>query len=307
MDTDFEFTFTVFTPSYNRASTLPRVYESLLSQTFRDFEWIIVDDGSTDDTPRLVNQWKERATFPIRYYRQENGGKHRAFNFGVRQAKGRLFLTIDSDDAIVPEALETLYLYWERIPTEIRHTYSAVTGLCVNAQGDLIGNAFPTDDYLDSNSIEIHAKYGVTGEKCGFQRTDLLREYPFPEIEGEKFIPESIVWNRLGLKYKTRYINRVLRIYYENAEDGLTVASVRVRSQNPVGVRLYYKEYLELPLPKSFESYFRNLVNYVRFSFHGQIGVTQMVKESPVRVLAVLVMPLGFVLYITDRLGLRKL
>ena len=196
----YQYVFTVFTPTFNRAHTLHRVYESLKAQTYRDFEWLIVDDGSTDNTRKLVEQWQQENLFPIRYLYQENSGKHIAFNRGVREAKGELFLTFDSDDSCVPQALERFKYHWDSIPEDKKEKFSAVTALCINQEGEQIGNSFPFE-VTDSDSIEIRTKYGVVGEKWGFQRTEVLKMFPFPEIPGEKFITEGIVWNRLSRQY----------------------------------------------------------------------------------------------------------
>src|SRR5216684_1317229 len=118
-NTNYRYVFTVFTPTFNRSLTLSRVYESLRLQTFRDFEWLIVDDGSTDGTKGLVEKWQAESAFAIRYIYQENQGKPAAFNHGVQEARGELFLTLDSDDACVPQALERLKCHWDGIsPTE---------------------------------------------------------------------------------------------------------------------------------------------------------------------------------------------
>ena len=137
--------FTVFTPTYNRAATLPRVYASLAAQTCRDFEWLVVDDGSTDGTAALVEGWRRAAPFPLRYLRQANAGKHVAHNRGVAAARGALFLTLDSDDACVPEALARFRHHWEAIPAAARGGFSAVTALCVDPAGQLLGPPFPRD------------------------------------------------------------------------------------------------------------------------------------------------------------------
>jgi glycosyltransferase involved in cell wall biosynthesis len=290
------FLFTVFTPTYNRAHTLHRVYDSLKAQTYRDFEWLIVDDGSTDDTKQLVEQWQKEANFPIRYIYQENAGKHVACNRGVREAKGELFLTFDSDDACVPEALERFKYHWDSIPEDKRDNFSAVTALCVDQDGKLVGNTFPFD-ITDSNSIEIHTKYNSFGDKWGFQRTEVLKEFPFPEFPGEKFIAEGIVWNRLSSKYQTRYVNEKLKIV-EYREDGITASSGRMRARHPRGARLYYQEYLRLDIP--LKNKIRNLINYIRFSFHAHFSVQKVVIESEYTVLAMLLLPVGYLIYRKD-------
>src|SRR5687767_5062754 len=208
----YDYAFTVFTPTYNRAHTLERVYASLDAQSFRDFEWLIVDDGSTDDTRSLVERWRQQARFPIRYLWQENSGKHVAFNVAVREARGELFLPFDSDDGCVPHALECFRRHWESIPGDRRARFSAVTALCKDQHGNLVGSKFPYA-VTDSNSLEIHYRFHVTGEKWGFHRTEVLRQYPFPEIRATH-VPESVVWGKIALRYSTRFVNDVLRIYY---------------------------------------------------------------------------------------------
>src|SRR5216684_6062284 len=157
-NTNYRYVFTVFTPTFNRSLTLSRVYESLRLQTFRDFEWLIVDDGSTDGTGELVEKWQTESGFPIRYIYQENQGKATAFNRGVREAQGELFLTLDSDDACVMQALERFKYHWDKIPPNQRDKFSAITVLCQDQKGRLVGDRFPRD-VLDSDCIELVFKY----------------------------------------------------------------------------------------------------------------------------------------------------
>lgn len=215
---EFEYTFTVFTPTYNRAATLSRVRDSLDAQTYRDFEWIVVDDGSTDGTKELVEGWQRDAWFPIRYFRQPNSGKHVAFNRGVQAAKGAFFLTLDSDDACDPEALERLLYWWEQIPESEREGFSAVTGQCRDQHGRALGTPYPRSP-LDCGAIEARWRYRVKGEKWGFQRTDVLRQHPFPEPDGVKFVSESLVWRAIDVAgYKTRFVNETWRTYWMDEE-----------------------------------------------------------------------------------------
>src|SRR4051812_21992642 len=119
-----QYRFTVFTATYNRVGTLHRVYDSLLKQTFKDFEWIIVDDGSTDKTRELVENWQQTASFPIRYFWQKNQHKKTAFNKGVIEAKGKLFLNADNDDEFASNTLETFYYHWKNIPENEREDFA---------------------------------------------------------------------------------------------------------------------------------------------------------------------------------------
>ncbi|MFH0789442.1 MAG: glycosyltransferase family A protein, partial [Pseudomonadota bacterium] len=200
MASPYQYTFTVFTPTYNRAHTLNRVYISLQEQTFRDFEWLIVDDGSSDHTSGLIKDWQNEAAFPIRCIRQENQGKPVAFNWGVQEARGEFFLLIDSDDGFVPETLERFKYYWEDIPGEEREKFVGVTGHCMDQGGKIVGDKFPSEG-LDSDSLEIRYKFKIKGEKWGFLRTDVLRKYPFPVVQNSKFIPEGIIWSAIAKKY----------------------------------------------------------------------------------------------------------
>ncbi|MDD3024884.1 MAG: glycosyltransferase family A protein [Syntrophomonadaceae bacterium] len=299
----YKYLFTVFTPAYNRRHTLHRVYDSLKSQTFRDFEWLIVDDGSTDGTLDLVDQLKQEAAFPVRYFYQDNSGKHVAINRAVREAEGELFVIFDSDDSCTPEALERFKYHWEAIPEDRRAHFSGVTCHCVDQRGQLIGNSFPLD-VLDSDHIEIQVKYKSAGEKWGFNLTDILKEFPFPEISGERFITEAVVWNRIAQKYKRRFVNDKLRIFY-HTPDGLSALSVMKRAKSPCGARLYYQESAALPVPAGWKA--RSLLNYIRFSFHAGLAVNRIVAESGAGLLTTLLLPAGCFFYIRDMLTIKKI
>ena len=244
MNQDFMFSFTVFTPTYNRAHTLSRVYESLKNQTINDFEWLIVDDGSTDKTAELVRRFITEGQIVIRYLWQPNGGKHIAFNHGVREARGYLFLPFDSDDSCVPATLAKFWEQWSLIPSDERILFSGVTCLCMNEQGDTVGSNFPFD-VVDGKPFEITSQYQLKGEKWGFHRTEVLKRYPFPEFPGEKFVPEGLVWNRIGQTYKMRFVNVALRKYYFTA-DSLSSSAVKIRTLSPRATTLYYSEAMKL-------------------------------------------------------------
>ena len=200
-----------FPPTYERAHTLERVYRSLCLQTFTDFEWVIVDDGSTDCTADLVTGWQKENLFPIYYEKQLNKGKHIAVNRGVQLARAELFLIADSDDAFPPNALQIFYEAWAEIPELERQNYTGVTGLCVDETDKIVGDKFPSDVFV-STPGECFYRHGITGEKWGFHRTDVIRKFPFPALEGFRFFPEGLIWNAIGRVYKTRYINQIVRV-----------------------------------------------------------------------------------------------
>lgn len=289
--------FTVFTATYNRAHTLGRVYKSLCAQTCRDFEWVIVDDGSTDGTEVLVNDWIKEADFLIRYIHQANAGKHVAFNKGVADASGELFVNFDSDDACIPEALDVLKRYWFDIPEMDRGSFSAVTAVACYADGSVVGDLFPVSP-LDGFPTEIRVKYGVSGDKWGFQTTAAWREFPFPVHVGEKFIPEAASLIRIGAKYKTRFVNDVLLIVYEDGGARLSKKITKLRINNPRGTSDYYREYAYERMP--WAEKVKAVVNYSRFAFHSGAPVDPLVR-GPYPILAACALPLSLAMWLKDK------
>lgn len=303
-------TFTVFTPTYNRAHTLHRVYESLAAQTYRDFEWLICDDGSIDETPRLVTRWIAQADFPIRYLRQDNRGKHVAINHGVREARGELFLILDSDDACVPHALERFKHHWDSIADADRARFSAVTALCVDQYGKPVGGRF-RDSPTDSDSIEVRYRYKVRGERWGFHRTAVLREFPFPFVEDKTYCPEGLVWTAIARRYKTRYVNEPLRIYYtEERTDQITAHGNGVKHARGMAawhrciLNDHFGWFRTAPL-----EFGRSAVHYVRFSLHtggGLAGTLRQVEALGPRLLVLLALPVGVAVYLRDRASVAR-
>ena len=297
------YTFTVFTATFNRAHTLHRVYTALSQQTYHDFEWLVVDDGSTDNTSQLIESWTAEASFPIRYFQQENMGKHIAFNLGVEYAEGELLLVLDSDDGCVPQALERLKHHWDQIDDQKRAGFSAVTALCADQDGNLIGDLFP-QDVMDSDPLELRYRYKVRGEKWGFQRTDILRRYPFPEDLRQTYVPEDIVWNKIARKYKTRFVNEQLRIYWI---EGASLVHHQEPGKNAVGGCLQHSDALNNDIKWFRFSPLRftlSALHYSRFSFHtganvhAQFGV---LKNNAARMLWLLMLPMGFIIYLKDK------
>lgn len=305
MPLEEKYTFTVFTPTYNRASVLDRPYRALCAQTFRDFEWLIVDDGSTDDTAKRVGQWIKEAEFPIRYHQQDNAGKHIAHNRAVVEAMGRYFVVLDSDDGCVPDALERFLFHWKAMPPGDQSKFFAIGSLCRDEAGRVIGDPFPRDVF-DSDSLELTLKYGTMGEKWGASRTEVLRQFPFPSILGT-YVPESLVWYAISRTYKVRYVNEALRIYYqENTAGEARLTSCVVPQRQAAGRRLFYQAMLNgyadwvFTAPRQF---FRFSINYSRMSFHLGLAILEQLKQLTVlgKVLAVAGCPLGYLAFLFDK------
>jgi len=297
--------FTVFTPTYNRAHLLGRAFQSLKEQTFHEFEWVIVDDGSTDGTQDLVARWAKESDFPISYVWQPNSGKHVAINRGVAMAKGELFVILDSDDWLAPAALERLLYHWESIPPELRGSYAGVAGLYAYPSGKIVGSPFPRP-VIDSNAVEIRTKYRVKGDKFGMNRTDVLREFSFPENLG-RYVTPSLVWNRIARKYRIRYVNEILA-YKEYQAGGLSAHSIEIRARSSVAARTYYRELVELEgLYVPFFDRLRACANYIRFSFHGKVPLRKQCKEiSRRKMYYFLGFPIGLTAYLRDKRHLIK-
>ena len=235
---------TIFTPTFNRAYIISKLYESLLRQTYTDFEWIVVDDGSTDDTGKLLTEFIVEKKISIRYVRTENGGKHRAINKGVALARGELFFIVDSDDYLTDDALKAVHDEWRKIRDK-----QDLSGLCFRCisynDSRVIGEPFPAYAF-ESDHIEIAHRYKIFGDKAEIFRTDVLRQFPFPEIPGENFIPEALIWCRMSKQYKILFIDRGIYMC-EYLPDGLSKNFLLNLKRNPKGFRLFYREQLTYP------------------------------------------------------------
>ncbi len=300
--------YTIFTPTFNRRHTLPAVFESLLAQTYKDFEWIIVDDGSTDATGELVASWQKRAWFPIRYLYQQNSGKHIAINVGIGEARGELFLTLDSDDRCVPTALARLKYYWDTIPKDQREGFSAVTALCMDEGGQIVGDRFPVN-VLDSDPLETQYRYKLKGDKWGFQRTDVFRQFPFLSDSGFSFMLEGIVWNAIARRYKTRFINEALLIVGSTYQ-GHELRLSKGRLMDPgyaKGMALWHAGVLNNDIKWFWHApvkFLRSAVHYVRFSKEAGPGAWKrhsVVWTLSGRLLTLFAWPAGQLVCLLDR------
>ena len=230
---------TVFTPTYNRGYIIETLHQSLLRQSFSDFEWIVVDDGSTDQTEELFERiLAEAPPFPVHYEKCKNGGKHRAINRGVSIASGELFFIVDSDDYLTDDALEKIVNVENSILPEQRHVFAGVCGQRGYSGEKAIGSSFEGEQYLDITSLE-RPQYHITGDKAEVFYTEILRKYPFPEFEGENFLTECVVWNKIAFDgYKLRFFNEIVYIC-DYLPDGLTSQGNSLFEKNPKGWGTY--------------------------------------------------------------------
>ena len=288
---------TVFTPTYNREKTLHRVYESLLHQTFKDFEWLVIDDGSTDNTKELINKYIKEGKIDIRYFYQENQGKHIAINNAVQKVNSELFLIADSDDAFLPESLDKFVETWDSI--ENKALFKGVIARCFDSVSKKkIGNDFPMYQF-DANELDANFKYKTVGEKWSLFKTDVLREFPFPNINGLKFYPETIIWQKMARKYLTRYIDIPLREYFKDQDNALTNKRSSRYKEN-----IYLWEHI---INNIYDYFWYNpklfLKAHVGISRDGLLNnkkfkdIVKMNNKFYKKVLTIILYPLGYFLY----------
>lgn len=288
---------TIFTATYNREKLITRLYKSLQQQSVKDFEWIIVDDGSEDDTEIVVsNMIKTELSFPIFYYKQQNQGKHVAINKGLEHANSDFFYIVDSDDRLPKNAIKEL-IHKAKTVIDKKHV-AGVVGLKCFFDGTPVGSNNLKED-ITCNSFDFRYKYGVTGDKAELFKTEVLRKFNFPQFKEETFLPESIVWNRIAKDYQMLYFNK--NVYEcEYLQEGLSAHSVALRKKNPLGVLNLYSELMGYNIPKKVK--IKAYVNFWRFFFclpvHKYAANSKLLK---LQVGCYLFLPVGFAYYIIDK------
>ena len=267
-------TVTVLTPTYNRGKLLSVCHDSLCKQSDKNFEWIIVDDGSTDDTERKVKSWMTdivsicdytlsgrslQGGFDILYIQQSNRGKHCALNYGIKKARGQLTLILDSDDYLSINCIELLIDKFENIKNDM--LIGGIGARKAHFDGRLVGNI--RQETIVTSYLDYRYKLCVKGDMCEVYLTRVMREFSFPEIEGEKFCPEALIWNRISTKYKLLYIPDVV-YHCEYLKDGLSNHITKIRMDSPVASMITYAELTTYDIP--FLQKAKAAINYHRFA-----------------------------------------
>lgn len=251
---------TIFTPTYNRAYVISKLYNSLLLQSNTDFEWIVIDDGSTDETDLLFQTLIAENRIRIRFFKMENAGKHCAINKGISLAKGEFFFIVDSDDYLSKNAVEKVCFYTKQI--QDNKNFAGVSGMRIYSNGNKIGGKV-CYTVLDTDSISFREKYHIKGDMAEVFKTDILKQYPFPEFKGEKFVSEGLVWSRIAQKYKIRYFFEGIYIC-DYLPDGLT-KSIRMHHRNsPKGTMLLYNETMKQK--RGLKTKIFSAINYWRYT-----------------------------------------
>ena len=253
--------FTVFTPTYNRAHLIHRVYDSLAQQTYINFEWIVIDDGSNDHTEDVLREFKQQSIFPIIYIKKENSGKVAAINDALDIAKGEWFVVFDSDDWCDAVALEKIYQEIKKLPSE---DYAAISVLKRDTSGLIVGDDYKNIDKYDKTYMD-RAVLGVKGDKWEIIKTDIHRYYRY-ELQGaDKYMAPSFSWLLLAQKYKTVFVNEALSTI-EYQDDGISKNNIKHRVLNCESTIFYYKKIHEISNDFKFKK--RLKVNEMRFRLH---------------------------------------
>ena len=278
----------VITPSYNRSEYLNKLNSSLENQTNKSFEWILVDDGSSDNTQEVFLNLK--GTIDKKYFYKDNGGKHTALNLGVSKAKGELIVILDSDDILLPTAVETIINDWINLLEKENVAGIAYLKGYINS-GKIVGDIFPIEGIFNNIDVRYHEK--IKGDKCEVIRSDILKKYQFPEIANENFISECIVWNRISKKYNFAYRNVIIYLC-EYLESGLSSNVRRLFMNNPVGVLIMENEKTTKEFP--IKDRIISTLQYISYSKIANLSFKIILANSKNRLLTLSLYPFGLLL-----------
>ncbi|MCW3786244.1 glycosyltransferase family 2 protein [Plebeiibacterium sediminum] len=308
MDND-NYTFTVFTPAYKCEKTIHRVFESLENQTFKDFEWIIVDDASPDNFQSVLKNLlaSSNINFKILVH-DENKGKHFAWNLALKYAKGKFFVPADADDSFIPETLEIFLSFWNQIPKNQQNEFSGVNVLCKDPYTNkIIGNKYPNAP-LVSNNLELGYRYKINGEKWGMIRTDILRKYPFPEFKSNRgAYVESYIWFSIAnAGYKVICHNIALRNYYMDDSNSIIQKAI-VNPKKSSKTMFHYlswhinNNFIYMIRTGNYKLILKNLLNLFRNGWlenNSSISIIKILKDNRLRLILIPFVPFFYIVYL---------
>ncbi|ASN05999.1 glycosyltransferase family 2 protein [Virgibacillus necropolis] len=281
---------TIFTPTYNRAYCLDNCYQSLKQQTCKEFVWLIIDDGSTDETKELVGSWIKENVIHINYHWQNNQGMHGAHNTAYERIETELNVCIDSDDYMPGNAVAKILTFWEEYGNE---NVSGIIGLDADNEHRIIGTKLP--EYLKTSTLfDLYYKQGVTGDKKLVYRTALTKKYPYPIFTNENYVGLAYKYYMLDKDYQLLLMNEVL-CCVEYLPDGSSRNMFRQYRKNPRGFAFYRKALMNLPFTNPLFK-FRQAIHYVSSSLMSRNW--SFLLETPHKMLTFLAVPFGLLLYV---------
>ncbi|WP_285269913.1 glycosyltransferase family A protein [Kaistella rhinocerotis] len=294
---------TIFTPTYNRAHTIHRVWESLKKQTYKHFEWVIVDDGSSDDIDIVMSAFINDADFPIIYHKfNSNRGKHRAINKGLSLCSGEFFIIADSDDAFTHDALEFFINSWNNIPKNEKNSFSGIRACCNDQFGNRVSDYLSIEP-LDATMADVFYIHKFRKESWCMVQTSMHRKYLFPEDHNDHFYPEGIIWDKISRDKKFRFYNKAVRIYYVDASE-TSISNGNVKRKEKISRNLEMSNYMLNYQIDYFKfspiSFIKGASIYSFYAFIDNSYLTQFrnLNNLKAKLLFLLCSPLGLILSI---------
>lgn len=290
----------IITPTYNRCSLLGNLYRSLVNQTNDDFKWIIIDDGSKDNTKEIINSFISEGLVDITYIYQDNGGKHRALNRAIEICDTELFFIVDSDDMLTPESIEKVLSIYNSISDKSQ--FCGLAGLRIDSDNKSKTNDLPKDIF-DATALEATYKYSLFGDKAEVFFTNVIKNYRFPEFKGENYLTENVLWHKMAQDgYKMRWVNEGIYLCdYRN--DGLTKHAFRNAALNCQGESYYHNQESEFNIP--FKWKLKHQANYFRYGLFYTRNIIKLFNESRNKKLALISFPVGVLAAIYTKIKLN--
>ncbi|NOZ09838.1 MAG: glycosyltransferase family 2 protein [Gammaproteobacteria bacterium] len=298
--------YSIFVPCYNRGDVLDETLQSVAKLDHKNFEVIIINDGSKDDTDNICRAWIKKAIFPIQYFFQANQGKHLAHNKAVSEARGYFFITLDAGDFIIKDALTQIDTHWDKIDEAQRPGFAGISGLCLTEKGEVSGHKYPREP-VDSDYFDIFRIIPEGGEKREAILTAILKSYPFPEYSGEKLIRPDFILRQISRDYRFRFINAPLEINVREA-DGYTANLFRFRVSSPNSFYHYFRE----EICKNYrydhnKKIFYYYTRYIRYALHCRINLFNQSTEVENKALWLAALPSGVLGWLSDLVRKRKM
>ncbi|MEF2246819.1 glycosyltransferase family 2 protein [Paenibacillus sp. IITD108] len=284
-----EILITVLTPTYNRAKEIINLYNSLLVQTNLRFKWLIVDDGSNDNTKEVISNFVNK-TFPIAYIYKENGGKHTAHNEGIKHINTELTIIVDSDDILTNDAIQSIYDEW--LPVRSKNL-CGISFLKRDKEGTVSGKEYPKQRFV-GNFIDVRINGDDRGEKADVWVTSILKKYPFPVFKDEKYIGEGAIWCTIAKEKEMLFINKVIYIF-EYQEEGLTKSGRMLRLRNPLGGM--YSAKIALSKEFNWRIKTKKMWLYICYGKLARVKLKELFFECPMKVYFIINFPFGVLLY----------
>ncbi|HEC12902.1 MAG TPA: glycosyltransferase family 2 protein [Acidiferrobacteraceae bacterium] len=289
----------IFIPCYNRGAVLNKTLQSVANLDYLDFEVIIINDGSRDNTDEIAQQWISKKLFSIQYFTQSNQGKHVAHNKAVSLARGYFFITLDAGDFILKDALSQIDKYWSDINEGLREKFAGVSGLCLSESGEISGFRYP-EEIIDSNYFDIFRVVPIGGEKREAIITSILKDYLFPVYGNEKLIRPDLILRQISRKYKFRFINVPLEVNVREA-NGYTANIYRFRVTSPRSFYHYFREEInENYQYNRNKKIFYYYTRYIRYALHCRINLFSQSGEVKNKLLWLAALPSGVLGWIKD-------